>query len=113
MQGQIYDSGGQQYCRDNVILNNSHVLNTKLQVRIYMFHKILIFNLFTAACWDYTKEMDVRRLKSTLSMSLHVCVPEPEPWICQTVILLLVYMCIVFFPRGDNFCVKGTENAHQ
>ena len=29
------DSGAQQYCRDNSILNNSHVLNTKLQVSIW------------------------------------------------------------------------------
>lgn len=102
LQGQIKkkkkDSGGQQYCRDNSILNNSHVLNTKLQVS-FMVHKILMFNLFTTATWVYTTKMDVRCLKSILSMRLHVCVTESKPRMCQAVTLLLVYI-VFLFPGG-------------
>ena len=106
LQGQIYkkkDSGGQQYHRDNIILNNSHVLNTKLQVSIIiMVRKILMFNLFTTATWVYTTKMDVRCLKSILSMWLHVCVTESKPRMCQAVTLLLVYI-LFLFPGGITF----------
>ena len=64
-----------------------------------MVHKILMFNLFTTATWVYTKKMDVRCLKSILSMRLHVCVTESKPRMCQAVTWLLAYI-VFLFPGG-------------
>ena len=79
-----------------------------------MVDKILMFNLFTTACWVYTTEMDVRCLKSIISMWLHVCVTGSKTQMCQAVTLLLV--CILhsfFFPGGITSLWRVTENAHQ